>query len=146
MPFGGLVKQYQIEVGPLALEKYRLSTSQVAQAVEASNQNADGALLDNQQQAMVVRGAGLIQSIADIESTVVVANDGVPVFVRDVGRVQIGAALQTGIFGVNDQCRSGHLLSVVCNNPGGCDRANYLFHCRQSDRFPLLGHPVGRRA
>ena len=62
-----------------------------------------GALLDNQQQTMVVRGAGLIQSIADIENTVVVANDGVPIFVRDVGRVQIGAAPQTGIFGVNDQ-------------------------------------------
>src|SRR5262245_53638300 len=66
-PFGGLVKQYQIEIDPLALSKYNLSISQIAQAVDANNQNAGGALLDNQQQAMVVRGVGLIQSCTEIE-------------------------------------------------------------------------------
>jgi heavy metal efflux system protein len=50
VPFGGLVKQYQIEVDPLALEKFNLSISRVAQAVSANNRNAGGALLDNQQQ------------------------------------------------------------------------------------------------
>src|SRR5215468_9041446 len=54
-PFGGLIKQYQIEVDPLALSKYNLSINQIAQAVDANNQNAGGAQLDNQQQAMVVR-------------------------------------------------------------------------------------------
>jgi len=39
-PFGGLVKQYQIEIDPLALEKYKLSIGQIAEAVNASNQNA----------------------------------------------------------------------------------------------------------
>ncbi len=63
--FGGLVKQYQIEVDPLALEKYRLTIADVAQAVEMSNRNAGGALVSNGQQAMVVRGVGLIQSVPD---------------------------------------------------------------------------------
>jgi cobalt-zinc-cadmium resistance protein CzcA len=101
-PFGGLIKQYQIEINPLALEKYRLSISQIADAIGANNQNAGGAQLDNRQQSMVIRGVGLIQSITDLENIVVTAVNGVPVFIRDLGQVRIGAAPQTGIFGVGD--------------------------------------------
>jgi cobalt-zinc-cadmium resistance protein CzcA len=102
-PFGGLVKQYQIELDPASLDKYNLSISQIAQAVGANNQNAGGALLDNSQQSMVIRGVGLIQTTGDIENIVVAEQKGVPVFVRDLGRVKIGAAPPTGIFGIGDK-------------------------------------------
>lgn len=102
-PFGGVIKQYQIEVDPVSLTKYNLSIRDIAQAVDANNQNAGGALLDNQQQGLVVRGVGLIQSVADIESVVVTAANGVPVFVRDVGKVHIGSAPRTGIFAIGDK-------------------------------------------
>jgi len=115
-PFGGLIKQFQIEIEPLALAKYGLSIRDVAQVVDSNNQNAGGALLDNRQQAVVVRGVGLIQSVADIENIVVVANGGVPVFVRDLGRVQIGAAPRTGIFGVDD--RADHVEGIVLMRRG----------------------------
>src|SRR3989454_12534790 len=71
VPFGGLIKQYHIEIDPLALDKYDLSISQIAQAVNANNQNAGGALLDNRQQSMVIRGVGLVQSTSDIGNIVV---------------------------------------------------------------------------
>jgi len=103
VPFGGLIKQYQIEVDPLALEKYRLSVHQIADAIGVNNQNAGGALLDNKQQSMVVRGVGLIQSVQDIENIVLDVSNGTPIYVRDIGRVQIGAAPPTGIFGINGQ-------------------------------------------
>ncbi|HXI27174.1 MAG TPA: efflux RND transporter permease subunit, partial [Vicinamibacterales bacterium] len=102
-PFGGLIKQFQIEVDPAALANYGLSIRDVAQAVDANNQNAGGAQLDNGQQTMVVRGVGLIQAVSDIDSVVVASNGGVPVFVRDLGRVQVGGAPRTGIFGVDDR-------------------------------------------
>jgi cobalt-zinc-cadmium resistance protein CzcA len=102
-PFGGVIKQYQIAVDPAALTKYNLSIRDIAQAVDANNQNAGGALLDNQQQGLVVRGVGLIQSVDDVENVVVSAANGVPVFVRDVGRVQIGSAARTGIFAIGDK-------------------------------------------
>uniref|UniRef100_Q01SJ1 Heavy metal efflux pump, CzcA family n=1 Tax=Solibacter usitatus (strain Ellin6076) TaxID=234267 RepID=Q01SJ1_SOLUE len=102
-PFGGLVKQYQIEIDPQAINRYNLSIGQIAQAVGANNQNAGGALLDNNQQSMVIRGVGLVQNTGDIESIVVAENKGVPVFVRDIGKVKIGAAQPTGIFGIGDQ-------------------------------------------
>jgi heavy metal efflux system protein len=116
VPFGGLVKQYQIEVNPLALEKYNLSIGRVAQAVSANNRNAGGALIDNRQQGMVVRGVGLIRSIADIERIVVSASKGIPVFIRDIGRVRIGATQQTGIFGVNE--KSGGVEGIVLMRRG----------------------------
>ncbi len=103
VPFGGLIKQYQIEINPLSLDKYNLSIAVIAQAVDANNQNAGGALLDNHQQSMVIRGVGQIESISDIENIVISATKGVPVLVRDLGRVTIGAAPQTGIFGVDGQ-------------------------------------------
>jgi cobalt-zinc-cadmium resistance protein CzcA len=97
-PFGGVIKQYQIDVDPSALTKYGLSIRDIAQAVDANNQNAGGALLDNGQQSMAVRGVGLIQSVDDIRNVVVSSTGDVPVYVRDVGRVQIGSAPRTGIF------------------------------------------------
>src|SRR5215471_438148 len=115
-PFGGLIKQYQIEVDPLALSKYNFSISQIADAVNANNQNAGGAQLDNMQQAMVIRGVGLIQSVSDIENVVITAVNGVPVFVKDVGRVHLGSAPQTGIFGVNDH--SGGVEGIVLMRRG----------------------------
>jgi cobalt-zinc-cadmium resistance protein CzcA len=102
-PFGGAIKQFQIDVNPAALTKYNLSIRDIAQAVDANNQNAGGALLDNSQQSMAVRGVGLIQSVEDIENVVVTNAGDVPVFVRDIGHVQIGSAPRTGIFAVGDR-------------------------------------------
>jgi cobalt-zinc-cadmium resistance protein CzcA len=109
--FGGLVKQYQIEIDPYRLEKYKLTVAQIAEAVNANNRNAGGSLLDNRQQALVVRGIGLYQSVDDLANTLVHSSGGVPIFVRDIGRVTTGAAPQTGIFGVNGE--SGGVEGIV---------------------------------
>ncbi len=101
--FGGLVRQYEIQVDPKALDKYRLSMRQVADAVKNNNRNAGGALLRSGQQALPIRGSGLIRSGADIENIVLDAPKGVPIFVRDLGRVQVGTLPQTGIFAMDDQ-------------------------------------------
>jgi len=103
VPFGGLVKQYQVEVSPSSLQKYGLTVKQVADALRSNNRNAGGALLNTDQQSMVIRGVGRIRGVADIENIVLTAVHGVPVVVRDVGAVRIGAALQTGMFALNDQ-------------------------------------------
>jgi len=114
-PFGGLIKEYQIEVDPFALEKYRISVKQIADAIGVNNQNAGGAMLDNRQQSMVVRGVGLIQSAQDIENIVLDVSNGVPIYVRDIGRVQTGAAPLTGIFGISSQSvdQSGGIEGII---------------------------------
>ena len=115
-PFGGLVKRYQIQVDPLALSKYNLSITQIADSVRANNGNAGGAILDNKQQSMVIRGVGLIQNAADIGNIVVTEAKGVPVFVKDIGRVDITAAPQTGIFGVGTE--TGGVEGIVLMRRG----------------------------
>ncbi len=116
VPFGGLVKQYQIEINPLALEKYKISLHDLAEAVEESNQNAGGALLDNRQQSLAVRGVGLLKSVSDIENSVVSENRGVPVFVKDLGKVRVGAAPPTGIFGLQEH--TGGVEGIVLMRRG----------------------------
>ncbi len=116
VPFGGLVKQYQVEVDPLALEKYGLTISRVSDAIRSNNRNAGGALLDNRQQSMVIRGVGLIRTAEDIENIVLSAKGGTPVYVRDIGRVKAGAAPPTGVFGVGD--RSGGVEGIVLMRRG----------------------------
>jgi heavy metal efflux system protein len=101
--FGGLVRQYQIEVDPRALDRYRFSIRQIADAVRNNNRNAGGALLDLGQQSLPIRGSGLIQSSDDIASIVLDAQKGVPVFARDVGQITVGAQPQTGFFGVAER-------------------------------------------
>src|SRR5262249_3593260 len=115
-PFGGLIKQYQIAFDPLVLSRYDVSIAQIAQAVNANSQSAGGALLDNREQSMVIRGVGLIQSVSDIENIVVSEMNGVPIFVRDLGCVTIGAAPQTGIFGIGG--RSDAIEGIVLMRRG----------------------------
>jgi cobalt-zinc-cadmium resistance protein CzcA len=116
VPFGGLIKQYQIRIDPLLLEKYRLSLPELAEAVAESNQNAGGALLDNRQQSLAVRGVGLLRSLEDIENSVVAEVRGVPIYVKDLGRVEIGAAPPTGVFGLGE--RSGGVEGIVLMRRG----------------------------
>lgn len=115
-PFGGLVKRYEIQIDPMLLSKYGLSIAQIADSVRANNNNAGGAMLDNGQQSMAIRGVGLIQDAKDIENIVITESKGVPVFVKDIGRVGITAAPQTGIFGVGD--RNGGVEGIVLMRRG----------------------------
>src|SRR5260370_39039841 len=75
-PFGGLVKQYQIVLDPALLEKYGLTVASVVTAVKANNRNAGGAIIDNTQQSMVVRGVGRLRTVDDIANIVVSAIHG----------------------------------------------------------------------
>ncbi len=114
--FGGLVKQFQIKADPAALYRHGLDITQIAEAVEANNRNAGGAMVTLGRQAMVVRGVGLLRNREDLERVVVTATEGVPVLVRDIGRVEVGSAQRTGIFGWND--RSGLVEGVVAMRRG----------------------------
>ncbi|HYB44441.1 MAG TPA: efflux RND transporter permease subunit, partial [Candidatus Methylomirabilis sp.] len=112
--FGGLVRQYQIEIDPKALNKYHLSVRQIADAVRNNNRNAGGSLLDLGQQSLAIRGSGLIQTTEDIGSIVLDSQKGVPIFVRDVGRVTVGNLPQTGLFGLNrERIKGGGVEGIV---------------------------------
>jgi len=116
VPFGGLVKQFQIEIDPLALVKYKLRVQDVAERVKANNQNAGGALLSSGEEALVVRGIGLVRSPDDIGNIVLTAVGGTPVLVRDVARVSLGHAPPSGVFGLDS--KTGGVEGIVVMRRG----------------------------
>jgi cobalt-zinc-cadmium resistance protein CzcA len=142
-PFGGVIKQYQINVDPAALTRYGLTIRDIAQAVDANNQNAGGALLDNGQQSMAVRGVGLIQSVDDIKNVVVSSSGDVPVYVRDIGHVQIGSAPRTGIFAIGD--KTDRVEGIVLMRRGENPSAVLAGVHEAVDELNALGLPAGVR-
>jgi heavy metal efflux system protein len=112
--FGGLVRQYEIQLDPKKLDKYRFSVRQIADAVKNNNRNAGGALLTMGQQSLAIRGSGLLQSSDDIGNIVIDAQKNVPIYVRDVGRVTVGHLPPTGIFAMNrDPLGPGGVEGIV---------------------------------
>ena len=93
---GGYVQQYQIDVDPNKLRAYNLTLSTVVEAVERSNNNVGGNVVEQAGQWAVVRGLGLIQSTDDVSNTVITAQNGTPIYVRNVADVKLGNAFRTG--------------------------------------------------
>jgi cobalt-zinc-cadmium resistance protein CzcA len=94
--FGGAVKQYQVLVHPDRLVKYGLSIREVTDALARSNGNAGGGVLVSGWEQTYLRGVGLLRDIPDIERVVLKAQDGTPVYVRDIADVEIGAEPRQG--------------------------------------------------
>src|SRR5713101_7784331 len=119
--WGGGIKQYQITVDPARLRAYNLTLKQVFDAVAANNSNAGGSYIRQGEDALMVRGIGLVQSTGDIENIVVAAQKGTPVRVRDIGTVGIGTAIRFGILGKDheDDLVQGIVLMRTGENPGG---------------------------
>src|SRR6185503_19153225 len=98
---GGYVQQYQVDVDPNKLRGYNIPLSVVVEAVERSNNNVGGNVVEQAGQWAVVRGVGLIESTADVENIVIGAQNGIPIYVRNVADVKIGNAFRTGTLDKN---------------------------------------------
>ena len=94
--FGGFVKQYQVLVKPEIVNKYKITIKDVYEAISANNANAGGNFIIKGWEQNYIRGVGLINSISDIEHIVLHAEDGTPLFIKDVADVQIGHMTRQG--------------------------------------------------
>ncbi|MGH7646991.1 MAG: efflux RND transporter permease subunit [Gemmatimonadaceae bacterium] len=100
--FGGFEKQYQIDVDPAKLLAYDVPLSKLTSAVENSNEDVGGRLLEMSGTEYTVRGRGRFQSLDDIRNVVIAARSGgAPVTVGDVATVQIGPEIRRGIADLN---------------------------------------------
>jgi len=97
--FGGLTKEYHVEVDPYLLRARGATLTQLSAALANANQNVGGQRVTLGQQAYTIRGIGLISSLRDIEDVVILEQKGVPVRVRDVATVSIGSAPRLGKVG-----------------------------------------------
>ena len=97
--WGGKTKTYDVTVDLDKLVDYGLTLQQVLQALNNSNINVGGQTVNFGPQAAIVRGVGLIDSMDDIRNTMLTANSGSPVLVKDIATVTVGHEPRLGIAG-----------------------------------------------
>src|SRR5271155_3657217 len=97
--FGGITREYQVQVDPNKLVAYGLSIGQVEQQLANNNTNAGGSFIEAGLQQINVRAVGLFSSVADIEQTAIIAKSGTPLTVKDIATVVQGPKIRLGQIG-----------------------------------------------
>jgi cobalt-zinc-cadmium resistance protein CzcA len=94
---GGEAKQYQVVVDPKRLAGFHLTLRDIEEILERNNASIGGGYIEKNSEAYVIRADAQFRTVEDIENTVVTSDaDGTPVMIKNVARVQIGAALRFG--------------------------------------------------
>ena len=116
---GGFVKQYQITVDPNRLRAYGLPISQIRAAVQDSNSEVGGRLLEVAEKEFMIRGQGLIDSVDDIrEIALGVGETGTPILLEDVADIRIGPDMRRGIAEWNGEGETVGGIVVVRHGAG----------------------------
>ena len=97
--FGGTTREYQVRVDPNKLVAYGLGISQVEQQLAGNNTNAGGSFIEAGLQQVNVRAVGLYRNVQDIEQTVLKAQNGTALRVKDIGTVMQGPKIRLGQIG-----------------------------------------------
>ncbi len=100
---GGFVKQYQVEVDPEKMRSHGVTLAAVKRAIQRSNTDVGGRLLEMGETEFMVRGEGYIESIEDLEMVPVGMDmtTHTPVLLRQVARVHLGPELRRGLVELN---------------------------------------------
>src|SRR5579863_1353605 len=101
--FGGTTMQYQVLLNPNRLFSYGVTVPQVVQQLSLNNSNAGGGFYSQGGQFYYIRGLGLVKTTEDIGNIVLATNNGIPTYVKDVAKVEIGHAVRLGQFGYMKQ-------------------------------------------
>ncbi len=101
--FGGAIKEYQVHINPNQLRKFNVTIDQVAQVLSANSANSGGGVMRRGDEALVIRGIGLFQSLPDIGSVAITSRDGRPILVRDVAEITIGPRPLSGMVAFNER-------------------------------------------
>ena len=97
--FGGITKEYQVAIDPNKLVEYGLNIGDIEQQLSNNNVNAGGSFIEQGLQQVNVRSVGLIDNVRDIGQTVVKAQSGTPIRIRDIGSVMQGPKIRLGRIG-----------------------------------------------
>lgn len=95
---GGMVKQYQVVVDPDRLRAYNLPLAKVRMAIQRSNQEVGGSVIEMAEAEYMVRATGYLQKLDDLRVIPLGVNqNGTPILLRDVAEVRLGPQMRRGI-------------------------------------------------
>lgn len=117
--FGGEEKTYEIKINPTELKNFDLSPLDVYEAVSKSNVNVGGDVIEQGNQAYVVRGVGLLDKIEDIGNITIKLNGSTPVLIKNVADVIVSNKPRLGQVGYNneDDLVEGIVIMLRGENP-----------------------------
>src|SRR5690554_3179826 len=94
--WGGHLKQYEVAINTHKLNAMGITAGEIFTALEKNNSISGGGYIEKTNQAYFIRGEGLLTSLEDIENISVKNEDGFPIFIKDVAKVQYGIAPRFG--------------------------------------------------
>jgi len=111
---GGFVKQYQVTVDPNKLRGYDIPISKVRMAIQRSNSEVGGRVLEVSEKEFMIRGLGYIKSLNDLDQTAVgVGRNGTPILLKDIATVQYGPEIRRGLAELDGQGETAGGIVVV---------------------------------
>ena len=139
---GGFVRQYQIEVDPVKLRAYGVSLQKIKAAIQRSNNDVGGRVIEMAEREFMVRGLGYVKDVHDLEKVVLgVGPGGTPLLLRDVANVTIGPEIRRGLAEWNGE---GETVAGVVVVRAGADTLATID--RVKDKLAeLKAGPPGRR-
>jgi len=101
--FGGFQKQYQINLDPNKLLYYKLSVSEVIQAIRSNNNESGGRKFEMSDIGYIIKTSGYLKSLKEIENIPIKNQNGTPIRISDVSNVQMSGETRLGIFDQNGE-------------------------------------------
>jgi cobalt-zinc-cadmium resistance protein CzcA len=94
--WGGLERQYQVVVDPSKLLKHHVTLSEVFEALRRNNDNVGGGQITRAGESILVQGLGRVTTLDEVGGIVISAEDGAPIYIRNIGEVIDGHEIRRG--------------------------------------------------
>ncbi|MGA8879233.1 MAG: CusA/CzcA family heavy metal efflux RND transporter, partial [Azonexus sp.] len=137
---GGFVQQYQVTVDPAKLKAYGIPLMRVAEVIRNSNRDVGGRTLEMAETEYMVRGRGYLRGREDIENLVLKAQNGTPVRIADIGRVELVADERRGITELNGD---GEVVSGIAMSRYGQNALEVIDNLKAKVAEISAGLPAG---
>ncbi|HEX7262369.1 MAG TPA: efflux RND transporter permease subunit, partial [Luteolibacter sp.] len=98
---GGFVKQYQIELSSTKMRAANVTMMEVMTAVQNANLNVGGKVVEENGAEFVLRGIGLVTGPQDLELVAIKAENGTPIYLKDIATIQLGGDFRRGALDIN---------------------------------------------
>ncbi|MBL8421488.1 MAG: efflux RND transporter permease subunit [Dechloromonas sp.] len=137
---GGFVQQYQVTVDPVKLRAYGIPLMRVAEVIRRSNRDVGGRTLEMAETEYMVRGRGYLRGREDIGNLVLKAQNGTPVRIADIGRVELVADERRGLTELNGE---GEVVSGIAMARYGQNALEVIHNLKAKVAEISAGLPAG---
>ncbi len=94
---GGWEKQYHVVLDPNALLRYGVTVNEVVDEIKSNNLNVGAQFIEKNAEEFIVRSVGLASNIEDLKNIIVKANDGIPIYLKQLADIGVGGAIRRGV-------------------------------------------------